>query len=152
MALEWSGERSPRRASSPASTGVRKPSLLENALLKCRSLHHCQIQCQRPAGSSQVPDLASSLWIHSTCQSSPIQPNPQPGFLASPGLLLPSQDMAGLSSLRMFTAKSPVSCLLHWLTSLSLQTLQHHDIYHPHQPTLESQSGQYISNTPRQEN
>lgn len=99
-----------------------------------------------PCGSSRVPELASSLCIHSTCPSSPIQPNSQPFSLVSPGLLLPSQDLAGFTpSLCMFTTKFPVSGSLHWFTSPSLQIPQHHEIYHPHQHTLESESRQYIS-------
>lgn len=44
--------------------------LFQRILLKCRSLHHCQTQCQSPAGSSRVPELASSPGSRGTCQSS----------------------------------------------------------------------------------
>lgn len=93
-----------------------------------------------PYWFGQVPDLASSHCIHGTCQGFPIQPHSQPSSLASPALLLPSQDLAGLApSLCMFTTKSSVSCSLHWLISLSFQILLHHEIYHLHQDTSESE-------------
>lgn len=52
----------------------------------------------------------------------------------------PSQELAGFApSLCIFTTKSSISCSVHWLTYLSLQILQNHDIYCPHQDTFKSE-------------
>lgn len=144
----WSRPLNGRVSSSSTSIGAQKASLSETPLLKCRSLHHYQTECQSPAGSGGVPDLASSRWIHGTCQSSPIQLHSQPSNLASPGLLLPSQDLAGPApSLCKFTITPSISWFFHWLTSLSLQILQHHETHHPFQDTSENAREQYTDTT-----